>query len=151
MNVIYSMEDINIIGKSVFLAGPIPRDNNVTSWKNDAISILLENGFGGTVFVPEKRNFVAKVDYMDEVHWDLEALEKCDLIVFWIPRKKPYMLGLTTNVEFGYYINKKKILYGRPNDADDIIYLDWLYKKDTGNIPFDNLEDLLKEAIKILM
>ena len=73
------------------------------------------------------------------------------LIVFWIPRKKPYMLGLTTNVEFGYYINKKKILYGRPNDADDIIYLDWLYKKDTGNIPFDNLEDLLKEAIKILM
>ena len=151
MNVIYSMEDINIIGKSVFLAGPIPRDNNATSWKNDAISIFLENGFEGTVLVPEKRNFVAKVDYMDEVHWDLEALEKCDLIVFWIPRKKPYMLGLTTNVEFGYYINKKKILYGRPNDADDIIYLDWLYKKDTGNIPFDNLEDLLKEAIKILM
>ena len=151
MNVIYSMEDINIIGKSVFLAGPIPRDNNATSWKNDAISIFLENGFEGTVLVPEKRNFVAKVDYMDEVHWDLEALEKCDLIVFWIPRKKPYMLGLTTNVEFGYYINKKRILYGRPNDADDIIYLDWLYKKDTGNIPFDNLEDLLKEAIKILM
>ena len=151
MNVIYSMEDINIIGKSVFLAGPIPRDNNATSWKNDAISIFLENGFEGTVLVPEKRNFVAKVDYMDEVHWDLEALEKCDLIVFWIPRKKPYMLGLTTNVEFGYYINKKKILYGRPNDADDIIYLDWLYKKDTGNIPFDNLEDLLKKAIKILM
>ena len=150
MKIIYSMENLDITNKSIFLAGPIPRDNNAISWKSEAIKILDENNFNGTVLIPERRDFVAKSDYIDEVMWDKEALEKCDLIVFWIPRKKPYMLGLTTNVEFGYYINKKNILYGRPNDADQIEYLDWLYEKDTHKVPFDNLNDLLKESIKVL-
>lgn len=144
------MENMDFNGKSIFLAGPIPRDENAVSWKKDAIDILEKNGFSGTVLVPERKNFTAKLDYMDEIEWDLNALNKCDLIVFCIPRKKPYMLGLTSNVEFGYYINKKNILYGRPDDAYEIEYLDWLYKKDTGKKPFNNLEELLIESIKIL-
>lgn len=144
------MENIDIKGKSLFLAGPIPRDENAISWKKEAIDILEKYGFSGTVLIPEKRVFVAKSNYMEEVDWDLKALSLCDLIVFWIPRKKPYMLGLTSNVEFGYYINKKNILYGRPDDADEISYLDWLYKKDTGKLPFNSLEKLLVESIKIL-
>ncbi len=147
---IYSMENMNIKGKSLFLAGPIPRDEGVASWKRKAVDILEKHGFSGTVLVPEKREFTAKVDYMDEIEWDLKALSTCDLIVFWIPRKKPHMLGLTSNVEFGYYINKKNIIYGRPDNADEISYLDWLYKKDTGETPFNNLEDLLVESIRIL-
>lgn len=150
MKVIYSMESIEIEGKSIFLAGPIPRDENAVSWKREALNILEEHGFLGTVFVPEAREFVPKVDYMDEVMWDKAALDKCDLIIFWVPRKRPYMLGLTTNVEFGYYIGKKDIIYGRPNTADDIVYLDWLYKEETGKVIYDNLEDLLIQSINIL-
>ena len=38
------------------------------------------------------------------------------------------MLGLTTNVEFGYWLKSKKCLYGRLNNAYRTDYLDWLYK-----------------------
>ena len=37
MKVIYSMEKLEIVGKSIFLAGPIPRDNYAISWKNEAL------------------------------------------------------------------------------------------------------------------
>ena len=150
MKVIYSFEEIKIEGKSIFLAGPTPRNNDVDSWRSEAINILRKNKFMGTVLVPEARKFETKSNYLDEVEWDTKAAEICDLMVFWVPRHIPKLLGLTTNIEFGYYIDKKKIIYGRPNTADDIEYMDWFYEKNIGKKPFDNLENVLKESIKLL-
>ena len=59
------------------------------------------------------------------------------------------MPAFTTNVEFGYWIHTGKVIYGRPDDARKIRYLDWLYKKDTNKDPYNNLVDLLKEAIEL--
>ena len=42
----------------------------------------------------------------------------------------------TTNVEFGYWLHTGKALYGRPDDAKKIKYLDWLYKTDTNKSPY---------------
>ena len=150
MKVIYSMEKLEIVGKSIFLAGPIPRDNYAISWKNEALKYFDKYEFSGTVLVPEMRDFLPKVDYMDEVEWDYEALNKCDLILFWMPRKRPHMLGLTSNVEFGFYINNKPIIYGRPDDADDINYLDWFYYKIKGKRPHSNLDELVRQSVKLL-
>ena len=58
------MENMDIKGKSLFLAGPIPRDENAISWKKEAIDILEKYEFSGTVLIPEKRDFVAKSNYM---------------------------------------------------------------------------------------
>ena len=59
------------------------------------------------------------------------------------------MPAFTTNVEFGYWIHTGKILYGRPNDAKKIKYLDWLYKTDTSNEPYTSLEDLLNSSMEL--
>ena len=81
--------------------------------------------------------------------WEREALTDATVIVFWIPRKLPEMPAFTTNVEFGYWLRSGKVIYGRPDDAAKIKYLDWLYKLDYEKEPFSNLEKLLKEAIEL--
>ena len=43
--------------------------------------------------------------------------------------------------------NKGKIIYGRPDNATKIKYLDWLYKEDYNKIPINDLDELLKESI----
>lgn len=57
------------------------------------------------------------------------------------------MPAFTTNVEFGYWLHSGKVIYGRPNDACKIKYLDWLYKEDTSENPINNLEKLMSKAI----
>ncbi len=79
--------------------------------------------------------------------WEREGLTNATVIVFWIPRQLPDMPAFTTNVEFGYWLHTNKVLYGRPDNAEKIKYLDWLYKLDYNKEPINNLEDLLKEAI----
>ena len=59
------------------------------------------------------------------------------------------MPAFTTNVEFGYWIHTGKVLYGRPDEAKKIKYLDWLYKEDTNNEPFSSLEELLNGSIEL--
>ena len=76
-------------------------------------------------------------------------MEKCDIVMFWIPRDKD-MLGLSTNVEFGFLINKGNIVYGRPNNAMRCEFLDYLYKSKLGKEYNTTLKQTIKEVIDIL-
>lgn len=149
MIVNYSDEEVIKGKKSIFLAGPTPRGEGVVSWRTEACSILERIGFDGVVFVPEYSTWKPKEDYVDQAMWEREALTAATVIVFWIPRKLPEMPAFTTNVEFGYWLRSGKVIYGRPDDAAKIKYLDWLYKLDYEKEPFSNLEKLLKEAIEL--
>ena len=42
----------------------------------------------------------------------------------------------------------KKVIYGRPNDAEKVKYLDWLYKLDYNKEPYNNLDSLLEATVK---
>ena len=106
------------------------------------------NGFDGVVYVPEYSTDKPKTDYVDQAEWERDALINSSVIAFWIPRNLKDMPGFTTNVEFGYYLHTGKVIYGRPNNASKIKYLDWLYKVDTNMEPFDNIEELLLFSIK---
>lgn len=55
--------------------------------------------------------------------------------------------AFTTNVEFGYWLHSGKVIYGRPDNASKIKYLDWLYKLDYKENPFNNLRELLNGSI----
>lgn len=149
MNIIYSDQAINIrTGQSaIFLAGPTPRGSSVASWRPHACQILQDLGFNGEVLVPENSNNQPRLDYIDQAEWEYQALHQATVIIFWIPRKLPNMLGLTTNVEFGFWVKSGKVLYGRPDVAEKIKYLDWLYQKETGLQPENNLVSLLKAAL----
>ena len=70
-----------------------------------------------------------------------------NVISFWIPRKLPEMPAFTTNIEFGYWLKSGKIIYGRPNNAEKIRYLDWIYKEELKLEPLSNLYDLMQKSI----
>ena len=81
--------------------------------------------------------------------WERIALTEAIVILFWIPRELPDMPAFTTNVEFGYLLHSGKVIYGHPNNAKKIKYLDWLYKIDYNKEPFLNLDELLKKSINL--
>ena len=144
MIVNYSDQEIIKGEKSIFLAGPTPRGKDIISWRNEAIKILENLGFDGIVYVPEYSSWKPKTDYVDQAMWERVGLSNANIIAFWIPRHLPDMPAFTTNVEFGYWLHSGKVVYGRPNDAEKIKYLDWLYKLDYNKEPIDSLEELLK-------
>ena len=145
----YSDQEVIKNQKSIFLAGPTPRGENVESWRTKACNIIEQLGFDGIVYVPEYSTWKPKTDYVDQAQWERDALSNASVIAFWIPRELPDMPAFTTNVEFGYWIHTGKILYGRPDEAKKIKYLDWLYKTDTNNEPYSNLEELLNGSMNL--
>ena len=147
MTINYSDQEVIKNQKSIFLAGPTPRGENVISWRTNACEFLEENGFDGVVYVPEYSTWKPKGDYVDQAQWERDALLNASVIAFWIPRELPDMPAFTTNVEFGYWLHTGKVLYGRPDNAKKIKYLDWLYKVDTNMEPYNSIEDLLLSSI----
>ena len=87
----------------LFLADPTPSAAGVRSWRPDALAILERIGFGGTVLVPERSDWQAKFDYLDQVEWEFVGLERATVIAFWVPRNLDTLPGFTTHVEFDRY------------------------------------------------
>ena len=143
---------LEFTGHSIFLAGPTPRSTTVKSWRIKAIQELFYLNYTGTVLIPERRDWNVKFDYLDQVEWEDAGLERASKICFWVPRTFPDMLALTTNVEFGRWVERRRsamtdvIVYGRPSDAIHCKYLDWLYYKVCGKLPYTDLIETLKEA-----
>lgn len=146
----YSDEIIIKGKKSIFLAGPTPRDENTISWRIDVCDRLEKLGFDGVVYNPEYSSWKPKSSYIDQAEWEREALTEATVILFWIPRDLKDMPAFTTNVEFGYWLHTGKVIYGRPDNSVKNKYLDWLYKVDYNKEPFNDLDKLLKEAIKMV-
>ena len=146
----YSNQEVIKGKKFIFLAGPTPRSQDVTSWRIEACHILEKLGFDGIVYIPEYSNNMPKEDYVDQAMWKRIALTNSTVVVFWIPRKILDMPAFTTNVEFGYWLHSGKAIYGHPLDATKVKYLDWLYKIDCDKEPIFELENLLKEAINLV-
>lgn len=149
MRVIYSDQKITGLENefSIFLVGPSPRKSGIVSWRIEALQILERLKFEGVVLVPERSNKEAQFDYDDQVDWEDEGLQGVNLIVCWVPRQLPLLMGLTTNFEIGRYLDSGRLIYGRPNDADKIRYLDKMYQKVVGQDPFETLESLLARAV----
>jgi len=135
---------------SLFLAGPTPRkDRPIESWRPNALITLEKLKFDGIVFIPEHTDSKSAIEYTAQIEWEWAALHGAGVIVFWVPRDLHFFPAFTTNVEFGYYIDKKPTVHGRPVTAPKNTYLDWLYDKVTGKKPFDTLVDTLSAAIEL--
>lgn len=151
MKIIHSDQSIpDVLGPSIFLAGPTPRlEKPVPSWRPDAIQLLLTAGFEGTVLVPEYSSFSPLRSYDEQVEWEWKGLHNASVIAFWVPRNLDTLPGFTTNYEFGFYISKRPIVYGRPAGSHKNRYGDWLYNKVLGKTPYLTLEDTMLAAMKL--
>lgn len=136
---------------SIFLAGPTPQRIEDISWRPEALRLLQELAFGGTVFVPERSDWLSRFEYDQQCEWEWRHLHASSAIVFWVPRRLPAFPALTTNVEFGRYVSLRptRCVYGRPVDSEKNRYLDWLYTRITGRTPHQELRPTLTEAIEI--
>jgi len=145
MKTIYAREQVD---KSIFLAGPTPREAVTPSWRPQALSILHDLKFDGTVYVPEDRtsNSCHEFEYDAQINWELTALHSSSIIVFWVPRDLTNMPAFTTNVEFGHFISTGKCMFGAPKDAPKNDYLRFLARR-YGVSVFDDLEELLSRAV----
>ena len=142
------------IGKRIFLAGPTKRGGTFEdSWRRDACLYLSRNGFDGIVHVPENMNDMFEDVYaIKQAMWEWERLDAADMILFWVPRKFPENPAMTTNVEFGTFTAAypSKCLYGRPDDADKVQYLDimWDYRVRNGEPVYGDLHVMLDRCLE---
>lgn len=150
MDIRYSLSELpKKISKSIFLMGPTPRDKNVPSWRPEALQILKQLGYNGTVYVPEyedgpkDKNF----SHSDQIKWERLVMQSVDTIMAWVPRDLDTLPAFTTNVEFGLYCDSNRLIFGHPPEAHKMEYLDWMAEDKKINI-HDNLKDLCKEAVE---
>lgn len=109
--------------KSIFLAGPSPRDVAHLNWRPEALKLLEELGYDGVVFVPLPENGDWRHGYDAQVAWERKYLDVADQIVFWVPRDMRALPALTTNVEFGAYYDSGRAVLGYPEGAPHMNYL----------------------------
>ena len=147
MTIVYALEQPpKSFSKSIFLAGPTPRDKAVPSWRPDALALLKEQGYDGVVFVPESRDDACGVEYDNQIEWEEAGLNQADVILFWVPRELATMPAFTTNVEYGKWYESGKCVLGFPSSAKKMGYLAYYAKKH--NIPVtDDLWDTVHDAL----
>ena len=124
-------DELGDLGESIYLAGPTATLSGepIAPWRDECISFLARTSWTGTVIVPAFRGRRSLGGRL-VITWEREAMERASVILFWIPRT-PDLVGLTTNVEFGYWAahHRAKLVYGRPEDAYACLYLDMLWKE----------------------
>lgn len=149
MKIVYAKQEPPKSWKhALFLAGPTPRDPETPSWRPEALQILERLGYDGVVFIPEEASGKWNGSYIDQVEWEKMGLEMADQIVFWVPRDLRTMPALTTNVEFGHYVNSGKAVLGFPEGAPKTRYLEWLAGDSAAICPVHlDLEVTLQDAV----
>ncbi len=153
MKIVYAQSDFpKEVTKTIFLAGPTPRDPSVEGWRGEALAILDGLGFDGHVFVPEP----FKGDKAVQIEWEEEGLHRADCIVFWVPRdvtgEKFWtfpMPGLTTNDEWGFWKDSGKVVLGVPSFAENTSY-QLHYANKYGVPTFFDLKRTLDMATRIV-
>ena len=128
------VNEVDWIKPSIFLAGPTVRGHqtHLTSWRFEAAELFKSKGFDGNLIIPEFTSKTESDKYRYDIPvWEFNGLCKSHVILFWIPRTRE-LIGLTTNHEHGYWMAKdrEKVVYGRPDDAYRMIYLDIMWVGD---------------------
>lgn len=75
IKIIYAQEELEIEGKSIFLAGPSPRDKDTLSWRPGFLKALETVGFNGTVLTPVSKQWSNSYAFDSQIEWEWEAVK----------------------------------------------------------------------------
>ena len=142
-----SIDAINQDIPSVFLAGSIEMDKAV-DWQKECEEVLSAKYI---IFNPRRNEWnsdweqsIANVKFKEQVHWELNALEKADIIIMFFANNTKSPISL---LEFGLYAqsNKMKVVveedFWRKGNIDVVC--------ERYNIQqYKSLEELLQNLIK---
>ena len=150
MQIVYAQESLpENFSRSIFLAGPTPRSQEVKSWRPEAIKFLEEAGYDDVVFSPEPRDGKWHGEYTDQIEWEDQALTVATCILFWIPRDLETLPGFTTNDEWGTWKASGKVVFGAPTDAPKVKYQRYYANK--LKVPNSNsLEGTIQLALEMI-
>ena len=156
MKLVYTLKKIIPNQKSIFLAGgtyrtqQLQNDSSVHSWREQAITYLKQHGFNGTVYIPQFVDGKLPQGWTldKQIKWQSSALQNSTIILFWIPRDLKNLPCFTTNFQLGQWYKSGKVVVGSPKTAQKNEYLQWKCKHQANLSWQDNLDDLVKEAIK---
>ena len=138
MQVIYAQEDFpEIVEKTLFLAGPSPRSEEHPNWRIKALEILEQKGYDGVVFTPLLRDEMFSPStslrtgkgYKAQINWEQAAMNRSDIILFWVPRDLRTLPGFTTNIEFGQKVRNCNVVLGYPPQAPRTSFLGYLAER----------------------
>jgi 8-oxo-dGTP pyrophosphatase MutT (NUDIX family)/nucleoside 2-deoxyribosyltransferase len=130
MNTVYVFQPFpHTFHKSLYLAGPTPRDPTLASWRPQALHLLKASAYDGVVFVPESQDGQRRGDYNQQMAWELEAMRRADILLFWVPAEKDTLPAYTTRIEFGLQVQSGKVVLGMPHDAYKTRYIEKLAQK----------------------
>lgn len=144
------------VTKTIFLAGPNPRykdgDPVLRTWRHDVLEVLEKKGYDGHVFIPTPiGSFYGKVvenavsDYDHQVEWEDAAMMRADVILMWVDRTAT-LRGMTTNIEFGRYLDSGRLIFGYPETADGCKYMEEQIIKRRKEA-YKNLDAIVDEAL----
>lgn len=158
INFIYTLEKMDESIPSIFLAGcslrPIQFHLDIPRWRSEFIKFLELKNIQDipeiNLIIPEYRDEIIPDNwtYSRQVSWEVSNLKKSTIICFWIERSE-HLKGLTTNIEFGEYLNSEKIVVGYPEDSLNNNYL--TERLDLLSIPIHRtLNVLVDQSIEFL-
>lgn len=146
----------------LFLAGPSERVEFDKDWRVEAIDTIKEfwdkentSSLDLIIFSPLNPKFkVGDPEYhFTQTFWETEALEICNRIIFWIPRRKD-LPGMTTNIEIGQWMNHCKTFIGLPPEGikneyikDRLKIYNKEYYEDLYSLVSDTINDAIIEKI----
>jgi hypothetical protein len=58
--------------------------------------------------------------------WELEAMRRADILLFWVPAEQDTLPAYTTRIEFGLQMQSGKVVLGMPHDAYQTRYMEKL-------------------------
>ena len=158
----YDIKKVDFSLPTIFLMGPTVRGNqtHLRSWRFDAVDIFKKLSFSGNIIIPEFISLTESDQYRYDIPlWEYHGLCYSTVNMCWLPRTRE-LIGLTTNHEIGYWMarERNKLVYGRPDNAFRIKYIDIMWEKDlerTVSTKIENqsiystLEDTIKASITL--
>lgn len=150
MNIVYAREKFpETVNKTIFLAGPSPRDQSHYNWRIEALELLKQSGYDGHVFIPLPRNGQFPSGYDEQVAWEQAGMNRSDVILFWVPRDLATLPAFTTNVEFGQKCRNHNVVLGYPKEAPKCRFLGYLAEQNFIEYA-DTLEQTIEIALKMI-
>ena len=111
MQIITAPEPLKIKSKSIFLAGSIEQDK-AARWQDEVIRELKEYNY--TILNPRRKEWdssweqrMDNPNFKEQVNWELDALEKADVILIYFDPKTKSPISL---LELGLFAKSRKLV-----------------------------------------